>query len=133
MYSLSLLYLCSVDKSNRQPHSEDSNKNSNTQTHHENRTRNHARTSGDASKPDKGMGNFPLTHSPLGNLHPLLTGGQNLPHEDRQSKTNPIRYPHRMNCKTCPYAVNSLNGRYCTQIKKYVEYTKTPPCKTTTP
>ena len=37
------------------------------------------------------------------------------------SHPNPI-------CAKCPKAHNSLNGRYCRQLKRYVQYTDKPQC-----
>lgn len=31
-------------------------------------------------------------------------------------------------CAACPQAHNSINGRYCRIIKRYVEYDRVPPC-----
>lgn len=31
-------------------------------------------------------------------------------------------------CAECSIAQNSLNGRYCNKLRKYVEYAKAPPC-----
>ncbi len=33
-------------------------------------------------------------------------------------------------CSTCPTAINCINGRYCTKLKKYVEHDKEPKCET---
>lgn len=40
------------------------------------------------------------------------------------SRTNPT-------CAACPQARNAINGRYCPQVKAYVEYIKQPICKQT--
>ena len=40
-----------------------------------------------------------------------------------KTNTNPT-------CATCPKARNQLNGRYCRQLKRYVEYEKQPLCQT---
>ena len=32
-------------------------------------------------------------------------------------------------CKSCPAAWNSLNGRYCGAVKKYVEHCLIPICE----
>lgn len=40
------------------------------------------------------------------------------------TKTNPI-------CAKCAKAYEQLNGRYCTLLKRNVEYDKKPTCKTT--
>ncbi|MBR3626783.1 MAG: hypothetical protein IKN48_10705 [Bacteroidaceae bacterium] len=33
-------------------------------------------------------------------------------------------------CAVCASAHNSINGRYCQLLKRYVEYAKVPPCTT---
>lgn len=33
-------------------------------------------------------------------------------------------------CADCQYALNALNGRYCTKLQRYVEYAATPQCLT---
>lgn len=33
-------------------------------------------------------------------------------------------------CTGCQYALNALNGRYCTKLQRYVEYDTTPQCLT---
>lgn len=40
-----------------------------------------------------------------------------------KSKTNPI-------CGKCSKSYESLNGRYCTLLKRNVEYDKKPACQT---
>ena len=32
-------------------------------------------------------------------------------------------------CKTCNDAINSIGGRYCKTLKKYVQYYSQPPCE----
>lgn len=32
-------------------------------------------------------------------------------------------------CKSCSNGTNSINGRYCNNLHKYVEYTESPICK----
>lgn len=39
----------------------------------------------------------------------------------RPTKANPY-------CAVCIKAHNALNGRYCTALRRYVEYAKQPPC-----
>ena len=34
-------------------------------------------------------------------------------------------------CKQCQDAYQGINGRYCTIVKRYVEYDKVEPCKRT--
>lgn len=36
--------------------------------------------------------------------------------------------PCNQYCKVCVKGRNTLNGRYCTQLKKMVELAKEPPC-----
>lgn len=33
-------------------------------------------------------------------------------------------------CADCQYALNALNGRYCTKLQRYVEYATAPQCLT---
>ena len=33
-------------------------------------------------------------------------------------------------CADCQYALNALNGRYCTKLQRYVEYATAPQCPT---
>ena len=33
-------------------------------------------------------------------------------------------------CADCQYALNALNGRYCTKFQRYVEYATAPQCLT---
>lgn len=40
---------------------------------------------------------------------------------DMATKSNPY-------CATCPKAHNSINGRYCNVLRRYVEYAKEPAC-----
>lgn len=32
-------------------------------------------------------------------------------------------------CAQCPKAHDSINGRYCNKLRKYVQYATEPPCK----
>ena len=34
-----------------------------------------------------------------------------------------------LRCRTCAEAVNAINGRYCTKMKRYVEHMSVEACK----
>lgn len=46
---------------------------------------------------------------------------------DKESVT-PMRHHANPYCETCHLAHNGLNGRYCEQLRRYVEHEKEPRC-----
>ncbi len=34
-----------------------------------------------------------------------------------------------IHCACCSLGINAINGRYCSSVKRYVEYAVIPPCR----